>query len=77
MKAEDTVLKDEEIQEIWEAWILLPPALATFNEHLCQRQAEISFKAGMKVVAAWVEKYDLSFCPIRYWQAKLKEWGIE
>ncbi len=77
MKAEDTVLKDEEIQEIWEAWLPLPPALPTFQEHLCGLQAEISFKAGIKEVVDWVEKYGFSFCPIRYWQAKLKEWGIE
>ena len=40
-------------------------------------QAEISFKAGMRVVAKWIE--DTFFKRViseEEWQAKLKEWGL-
>jgi hypothetical protein len=52
--------------------------------HLCHySQAEISFKAGIREVVEWVEKYKsetTGYIHISFgqeWQAKLKEWGIE
>jgi hypothetical protein len=51
-----------------------------------EKQAEISFKAGIKEVVEWVNQFWCSDIPDsmdaleltpRKWQAKLKEWKIE
>ena len=47
---------------------------------LIRKQAEISFKAGIKEVVGWIEKENpFSFIyrsSVKY-QTKLKDWGIE
>ena len=61
---------------------------------VCQltKQAEISFKAGIKLVVEWIQEHSASEAsytddlhmtrswlelPHSLWQAKLKEWGLE
>ena len=49
---------------------------------VCQltKQAEISFKAGIREVVGWIEDWafwdNLSDDIHTEWQAKLKEWGV-
>ena len=71
MRAEDTVMNEvEQIKVARECW----KSNKTYPELLIGRQAEISFKAGIKEVVDWVDS-DLEYSSI--WQSKKKEWGIE
>ena len=79
MKAEDTVMHLDDIDEgrMSDSYASLRKAL--------EKQAEISFKAGIKEVTQWVKYVGLqNNDPLgrlliggREWQAKLKEWGLE
>lgn len=48
---------------------------------VAERQAEISFKAGLKETVEWVKTHYAGYQDYTIsdneWQAKLKEWGIE
>ena len=46
---------------------------------LCQltKQAEISFKAGIKEVVEWVKAHPRIQHSWDEWQSKLKDWGID
>ncbi len=81
MKAADTVMKPEELPQA----IIENPDLP-MGQAIAIKQAEISFKAGMREVVEWGTK----FCPhmssgtwkyrrscARCWLAFLKEHGLE
>ncbi len=72
MKAEDTVMTFMEQSNEMKTAKALPGCLV-------RKQAEISFKAGIKEVVDWLEDNNLSpnFEKPELWQAKLKEWGVE
>jgi len=81
MRAKDTVMSDKEIKQITGG------THRDFPEGLriCQAQAEISFKAGIKEVVEWVNsnaQQDAEEChgsltlDPNEWQWQLKEWGI-
>ena len=86
MKAKDTVITKEEMQlycvkAYKDKGIDVSPFAVdmTCPQVLCETQAEISVKAGIKEV---VETYRREL-PAEYaldevwWQARLKEWGVE
>ena len=81
MGAKETVLNEDEINA-WmndEANTCLGEGLVIGD--LMKRQAEISFKAGIREVVEWLEQISKAGQPSRFipsseWQAKLKEWGI-
>ena len=83
MEAKETVIKTHN-----------PQILPGINQHqieLLHKQADNSFKAGIREVVEWIEddKYEvnqgtclLGSIPVflvhkEKWQAKLKDWGIE
>ena len=72
MEAKDTVMRDEQMSK----FIQFPvEGYTTDRLGLCQAQAEISFKAGVREVVEWARLYsDITCNP--GWQDKLKEWGI-
>ena len=55
MKAKDTVMSDAELFEIWDERLVLPSNAIILQRNTAQRQAEISFKAGMKEVVNWIK----------------------
>lgn len=71
MEAEDTVMSSNDRH------------CCTTTRDMCERQAEISFKAGIREVVEWVNAQDYELFRTGYvnkpevWQAKLKEWGID
>ena len=76
MKAEDTVMTFMEQSNEMKTAKVLPGCLV-------RKQAEISFKAGIKEVVEWLLSeggfpWDMDEYPerIKLWQAKLKEWGL-
>ncbi len=81
MEAKDTVMNDKQLYELGaEDWRDI-----RWLTKVAQAQAEISFKAGTKEVAEWVEKHQKqdifgNIFPNPYgfeWRSKLKKWGIE
>ena len=75
MKAKDTVMSTEQIGSIMQPCVS-PTAQGVF---LAQKQAEISFKAGINEVVEFLKAdyyYDTLNLYIKGWQAKLKEWKI-
>jgi hypothetical protein len=87
MEAEDTVMKKDEIDEVWHFAIETPDQDMNpewKNEQrkkaIVKRQAEISFAAGKqevrKAVVEWANEY-LGVIGYPPWEAKIKEWGID
>ena len=85
MKAKDTVMSYERIQEID-----LKNAESNFTDALwdvAREQAQVSFKKGIKEVTEWIREYsnlhytsgqrEILFISKESWQQKLREWGIE
>ncbi len=88
MEAKETVMDLNKLTE--EEQKHLPDIISFSN--IAKAQAEISFKAGQKVVVEWIvkvkgESYYVPFKGIKakssiildkeLWQAQKKEWGIE
>jgi hypothetical protein len=74
MEAKETVMSSEERTKVL-IDIGSDNCDEVIDEAICQKQAEISFKAGIKEVVDWVD----SFIPSQYrkeelWQAKVKGW---
>jgi len=77
MKAEDTVVDMHNPQ--------IMPEIYHPQQELLRRQAQISFKAGIKLVVDWIELVptreidgaEQYIVTLEQWQAKLKEWGID
>ena len=82
MEAKETLLTRKQISQA------LKVTAMGYTQTICEAQAEISFKAGMKKVVEYLN-IDFShmgliegvpaWIPIDWqgWQAFLKEWGIE
>lgn len=69
MEAKDTVMHLDDIDNG-----RMPDSYSSLRTAL-EKQAEISFKAGIKEVVGCIhEHWDMS--DEAWWQAKLKEWGI-
>ena len=87
MKAKDTLMSKEQIDELWlekwDFWSNLPVTSAKeWGEILMLRQAEISFKLGIEEAVEWMsQQMHLIIFPdnkfFDSWQAQLKEWGIK
>ena len=86
MGAKDTVMNDEQIEQLYSAELPYD-MLYEDMKRILKAQAEISFKAGIQEVVEWIKQYSLidPTDPTQYksfrmnhsdWQAKLKEWGI-
>ena len=85
MEAKDTVMNMQERE-------LLYLKVGDPLETICQAQAEISFKAGIREVVEWVKHTAtepmavkdsdktqtmlIVAMPAEQWQAKLKEWNV-
>lgn len=83
MKYEDTILTPEEMTISLNITKYKPPLIYQANyEKLCKKQAEVSFKAGIKELLEW-QKLNARITSYYYWQDsfefrnKLKELGIE
>ena len=83
MESKDTVMgnksRDKFFKEI--GWVN-DSICEKFLDDLCEKQAEVSFKAGMKEVVEWVNKHSKIYQGYPYYieeelDAKVKEWGIE
>lgn len=83
MKAKDTVISSQQMLDVM---CSIPPKkrgedYSRLNKAMCNKQAEISFKAGIKEVVEWFEQnINYKNSSIREWdkwQAKLKEWECE
>ena len=86
MKAKDTVMNREQrlkAHKDKDGYPFDPDK--EFYTRLLSKQAQISFKAGIKEVVEWIGIYEneLGFCEIsnhlsyEAWQSKLKEWGCQ
>jgi hypothetical protein len=86
MEAKDTLIKTDEIEKI-SLGFLYPSNIETTIK-LLDKQAEVSFKAGIKEVVEWINNnwYSAKFYAwenncmginAKEWQDKLKEWGIK
>lgn len=92
MKACGTIMTKDQIEEVKYLEIKDNPEYRGFlsserreveDKAIARRQAEISFKAGIKEVVEWLKSYkrdeiscDTWLIPNDAWQFKLKEWGI-
>ena len=91
MEAKDTVMTRREIAGTLTSMGSAEGDLTFAQRKLLEKQAEISFKAGIKEAVEWIQSYvqldileDENGHPIPYYcfddivlQAKLKEWGIK
>ena len=85
MEAKDTIMSDKELSHFGADNIPMPEGGQTLFLNITlvlEKQAEISFKAGIKEVVEWIKERDCGdkscvAITIDDWQAKLKEWGIE
>ena len=91
MEAKDTVMEADKIQELVyrkvgfsrtkTSMVFDPESDIEVGERVAEAQAEISFKAGIKEVAVAVNTYIATHgvrqSMFKWWQAKLKEWGID
>jgi hypothetical protein len=81
MESKDTVMTKDGI-------IILsymnPEMIEGILQNILEKQAEVSFKAGIKEVVEWIKHQNPSY-PFSFsleikehqWYSKLKEWGIE
>jgi len=91
MEAKDTVMGDEQIENILDMWALRPNYAPL---DIARQQAEISFKAGIREVVGLIpgllKAAKAGECPdpncaickekretIKETEAKLKEWGLK
>jgi len=91
MEAKDTVMTEDIINLahiclISGSYQGTPQRLEALGFLVAERQAEISFKAGIKEVVEWLEAncdhtYEYAYgqwtFTVKDFNAKLKEWGIE
>ena len=83
MEAKDTVMSDEQITPYLSLTDRVGSVVVQQDDAFLA-QAEISFKAGIREVVEWIQKFEKQN-PAHYshiqvekyeWQAKLKEWGL-
>lgn len=85
MEAKDTVMSDKGIYSEYESWLDREEDEYQIKglREVAKRQAEISFKAGIKEVVEWIHHTFNKAITLDQmsatttWQSKLEEWGID
>jgi hypothetical protein len=80
MEAKDTVINVNDALEADGLSINTPSPTKKFyydkRKKILSKQAEISFKAGMKEVIDWVNEHQVDTDAVDQWELQLKKWNL-